>query len=376
MFDSAPSNLPVEPSGTPQPTPAPAPTPAASEPPALVPVVPPTPTPAPAMPAVPPSAPSQPLSTAPIKKEPEDIFSGLDTATAAPVETTELDLGQEHPSSSKGKLVLVSVLIVLLVGAAGFGVWYFAIRERPVESPGIVATTSTNPPVVTSDAEPVVETPPALPEPDVVPNLPPPTSVGTTTEPTPLAPTTPPPSEAPDSDGDGLSDPEEAAIGTEHTMSDTDGDGFTDGAEMQNGYDPTAAQLSIAGSSRFRLAPIGSLLNVYIPAAWTVGADTSAPGDYAIQTGTPTTFGVHISELTAATSFFDWLSLNEPTRDPATLRSFTTKSGYSAYMSFDRLHSYIQVPGAIVTITYRASTAAQYDYRALYDYVVQNLRAL
>ncbi len=378
MFDSAPSNLPVEPNAAPTPaTGAATPAPDASS--TLVPVVPPSSRPAQPLSQPAPSVPSQPVSTAPMKKEPEDIFSGLDTATDVSADAGELDLGEAPPATSKVKVILLSLLVLCVVGGAGFGVWYFFIREPAAPSAGIVQKTSSNPPVVTSDAEPVVEAPPALPEePSAAPAFSPPPSIATTTEPapSPLATTTFVPAEAPDRDGDGLSDAEEVAIGTEPTMPDTDGDGFSDGAELQNGYDPTAAKLSIAGSSRFRLAPIGSLLNAYIPANWTVGADTAAPGDYAIQTGTPTTFGVHVSELTATTDFFDWLSLNEPTTDPATLRAFTTKSGYAAYMSFDRLHSYVQIPGAIVSITYRPATATQYEYRALYDYVVQYLHAL
>lgn len=364
MFDSAPSNLPIEPA---TPSPAPAAPPSVPQTPPLAPVTPPAP-----------AASAQPLSTAPLKKEPEDIFSGLDTATDHTADAGDLDLEPERPHSSSSKtFALLSILIVLLVGGIGAAVWYFLIRETPAQQTGIVATTpSSNPPIVTSNDEPVIETPPVLPEPGVPPNAPPPTSIATNTPPLVPVPTTPPPTEAMDTDGDGLSDPEEAALGTEFTMPDTDGDGFSDGSELQNGYDPTAAKMSVAGSSRFRLAPIGSLLNVYLPAAWTVGADTAAPGDYAIQTGTPTVFSVHVSELTSTTSFLDWLSQNEPTTDSTTLRSLTTVSGYTAYMSVDRLHSYIQVPGAIVKITYRASTATQYDYRALYDFVVQRLRAL
>lgn len=43
----------------------------------------------------------------------------------------------------------------------------------------------------------------------------------------------------PDTDGDGLSDYEEAReIGTDPTNPDTDGDGFDDGTEVQSGFDP------------------------------------------------------------------------------------------------------------------------------------------
>lgn len=41
-----------------------------------------------------------------------------------------------------------------------------------------------------------------------------------------------------DSDGDGLSDPDEALAGTNPNLADTDGDGLDDGAEVDNGLDP------------------------------------------------------------------------------------------------------------------------------------------
>lgn len=41
-----------------------------------------------------------------------------------------------------------------------------------------------------------------------------------------------------DTDGDGLEDAREAAIGTDPNNPDTDGDGFQDGEEVKNGYSP------------------------------------------------------------------------------------------------------------------------------------------
>jgi hypothetical protein len=41
-----------------------------------------------------------------------------------------------------------------------------------------------------------------------------------------------------DTDSDGLTDHEEAALGTDPTEADTDGDGVDDGAEVSDGTDP------------------------------------------------------------------------------------------------------------------------------------------
>jgi hypothetical protein len=48
-----------------------------------------------------------------------------------------------------------------------------------------------------------------------------------------------------DTDGDGLTDTQEAIYGTDPNNPDTDGDGYLDGDEVKHGYDPT-----IAGDAR------------------------------------------------------------------------------------------------------------------------------
>jgi hypothetical protein len=320
------------------------------------------------------------MSTMPGKKEPEDIFSGLDTGGDTPEETHAMDMEPEHRSSSM-KLIVFALIIFFAVAGAGAAVWYFLIREQPSPT-GILAPTSTTSPVVTAENEPVVETPPALPpEPETTtppPNIPPPQSITTSTQETPTGPTPPTqPTEAADTDGDGLSDPEEAVLGTDFTMADSDGDGFTDGSELQNGYDPAATSLTITNSPRYRTVQIGNgeaILDVYLPTAWTVGVDTATGGNV-IQTGTPTDFAIRGALRPAGMTFTEWLASNDPSADPSAMRQFTTRSGYVAHMSFDRLHSYVEVQGFIFAITYRSGTATTYDYRALYDYVVQTIRA-
>lgn len=52
-----------------------------------------------------------------------------------------------------------------------------------------------------------------------------------------------------DSDGDGLSDEEERALGTDPLLRDTDGDGVTDFEEVQQGTDPLAAPAPVVASS-------------------------------------------------------------------------------------------------------------------------------
>lgn len=87
-------------------------------------------------------------------------------------------------------------------------------------------------------ATPVPATPeatavPATPEPTAVPATPEPTAVPpTAVPPTPVPPTPEPTADPTDTDGDGLTDAEEAALGTDPANPDTDDDGISDGDEV------------------------------------------------------------------------------------------------------------------------------------------------
>lgn len=307
------------------------------------------------------------------KKEPEDIFADLDHGSGpAPAPAPVFDVPERK---SPLKLILITLVILVLVAAGGVAVWYFLIRS---ETPAGVETpsSSSNPPVVTAESEPVVEVPvvqpedqPAPPTTTPPPNVPPPQPVGTPA-------IQPQPTEAPDTDNDGLSDPEELALSTDPTQRDTDHDGFTDGAELMSGYDPAAERTSLESSTHFHALTIANAWSVLLPTGWTVGLDAAAPGDYAIQTGTPTEFTVHVGQKDPTTTFNDWLATNDPTADPSVLRSITTRAGYPAWESLNRLVTYIVTDTSVLVIHYRVNAATSYDYRAIYDYVIQTIRQL
>lgn len=306
------------------------------------------------------------------KKEPEDIFADLDHGSGSASAPAQVFDVPERKSPLK--LILITIAILVIVAAGGVSAWYFLIRSEPPAEVG-TPLPSANSPVVTAEPEPVVETPIAqpgdqqTPPPPVAPppNAPPPQPVGTPA----LQPT-----EAPDSDSDGLSDPEEAVLSTDPALPDTDSDTFTDGAELMSGYDPAAQRTSLESSTHFHAVTIANAWSVLLPITWTVGLDAAAPGDYAIQTGTPTAFTVHVGQKDPSMSFTDWLASNDPTADPSVLRSLTTRAGYSAFEAINRLSAYIVTDTSVIVIHYRVNTASSYDYRALYDYVIQTIRQL
>ncbi len=183
-------------------------------------------------------------------KAPDDIFAGTETGAVPPPPPMPdvaippvAEFAAEGMTEVRGKgmpwkvILIVIGVIVVVGGAAGISYALLASDEpaAPVEPMPAAAST------------PSVPTAPVVPA--AVPTMPP-----------VAAPTTPPVAPA-DSDKDGLTDAEEAKLGTSPSAADTDadglfdkeetstyetdplnpdtdGDGYQDGAEVKGGYDP------------------------------------------------------------------------------------------------------------------------------------------
>jgi hypothetical protein len=87
-----------------------------------------------------------------------------------------------------------------------------------------------------------------------------------------------------DTDGDGLTNSEEAVLGTDPTKLDSDGDGFPDGSEVKGGYDPSAPKLKLMDSKYLKFETLGAM-EFLIPKTWERKAGMG--GTIQILTGTP-----------------------------------------------------------------------------------------
>ncbi len=127
-----------------------------------------------------------------------------------------LSAAEDLPTSSKGKILkvgLITLLIILLIGL-GYLVYVKFLtgqEEVPVVSAPVATTTEQTP-------TPVATVTPVVTEP-VVTSTP---EVATSTNPALV-----------DTDGDGLTDEEETILGTSITLKDTDNDGLTDYDEVK-----------------------------------------------------------------------------------------------------------------------------------------------
>ena len=221
-------------------------------------------------------------------KEPQDIFADTDKPGAGPPRPPASP-GSQMPPQPMAEQYLVArqspigpiVVVVLVLAALGGGGYFLYssgmlpfLKKAPAAYPPSALDTAAptggnqavEPPADTSAAEPEDTTSPATSpasteaETDTPPAAEPPTAI----TPTPTEPVTPPePATAPpDADRDGLSDDEEAALGSNPQAADTDNDGlsdfdevriyksdpskpdtdgdtYLDGQEVKNGYSPT-----------------------------------------------------------------------------------------------------------------------------------------
>ena len=155
MFDSTPPNLPVEPA-------APVPLKTAAPP-------------APPRPAAPAGPGPKPVPAVPLttkgKKEPEDIFSGLDAAAEQKAANEGMTMAE---APKQNPLVVAGVVVagLLVLGAAGYVVWAYVLHPTSPSAPVVVPTTSPTPRIPSGQIEqpPVTQQPAPAPIPTPNPN--------------------------------------------------------------------------------------------------------------------------------------------------------------------------------------------------------------
>ncbi|MBU1146089.1 thrombospondin type 3 repeat-containing protein [Patescibacteria group bacterium] len=172
-------------------------------------------------------------------KEPEDMFAGVEptkqeplrpagalspTVPGHPGQTASVgaapeEVGEEGGGPGKKKifLVLAVVILVVILGGGGYLVWqqFTATPQGSITSTPETSNVNLPPVNLPIETAPIVdeipaEVPPAVLE--TAPVIPSPESV--------------------DTDGDGLTDIEEATLGTDPTKTDTDVDNLSDGEEV------------------------------------------------------------------------------------------------------------------------------------------------
>ncbi len=383
MFDSAPPNLPVE-NNTAQPVP------------------------------LAPPVPSGPAASKVVsmtgKKEPEDIFAGMNEGGgAAPVPVVPMAV--EPVGKSPVKMILVIGGMVALVAAIG-GILYYVLVIRPtMQENAALPTANIAVPVKSETAGQIVEKPPVQDEavqnvgagaasapalepasPQTVPpagtNIPTPQTtpdVGTSTTAattegvsttTPVVQAAKPSAplavtEGADADRDGLTNVEEALYGTSPTVADTDGDGFFDGAEVRGFFNPTAKGTSITASSFIQIMKWHEA-SFLAPQSWTFAPSTD-PAVVRIALNDGGTIQLQVLPNSSHATVADFVASRARSNG---LKSFKTKNGLDAVQLSNGLTTYVSQGDTIWVMTYELGESNKIEYRTSFDLVVNSLRAL
>lgn len=343
MFDSAPPNLPVEPS-------APLGSPAPFTPPLSAPSVPETP---------------QPIITTP-RKEPEDMFSGLEREVVRPLTSTPSPESSSGGVPWKKLLVLFGAMLLLVVVVAV--VWAYVVapkrkskalvtqtvaeKTQLTEAPKPVAAQLETPTVVETSPTVVTQPPPGVTIP--TPVLPPPATLALT--------------EGRDTDGDGLTDVEEPYYDVDSTKSDTNGNGYPDGLEVRNLYDPSK------NGRRLPDAPFVSKLtwtewSFLVPKPWSVVSDAKDEKKASLTTGTAARFHLELLSNPEKYTIDTWLLKQQLTAS----QPFKTKGGIDARQTADGLTTYLSSGDSVLRVTYDLNGDTTFDLRASYIMFLHSL---
>ncbi len=303
------------------------------------------------------------------------MFAGIETMPGK--HAPEPVMLEESPKKSLLKILILVVMAVVILLVLGLGLRLFVLKLNDSSQPhvSVLATSKTSPlaleanPVLTptqSTTSPVTQ-PPAgsnVPLPQLAQPVPP--------SPLPIV------SEGKDTDGDKLTDVEEATYGTDLRNPDTDGDGYPDGSEVRSLFDPSKKGAKLADAkymSRLFEKDMGlPNFSLLAPKPWSLVLLPTNLIRAALTTGS----------VTATRFIFEWESNIE--RMPidawlavrtgvvaATMHPIQTKNSLEGRQTSDGLTTYLPLSDGVLIVRYDLNDDTAYDYRTSYELVIQSL---
>ncbi|MDD5726050.1 MAG: hypothetical protein PHC53_01400 [Patescibacteria group bacterium] len=214
--------------------------------------------------------------------------------------------------------------------------------------------TSTQVQELTATATSEVTSPPVAP-----PNIPLPESVSPTA-PTELSPGL-------DSDQDGLTNSEEALLGTDPNKADSDGDGFADGSEVKSGYDPAKKNGKLIDSQYLKKETV-STLDVLIPTIWE--RKPGLGGSVQILTGTPAVITIDLQPYATQQTLLDWVVAQNMGANAQDFSSDKTASGIDVVYSKDRMTAWLLAGNTVYKFHYNTNSALTKDFGMIFEYIM------
>jgi len=173
-----------------------------------------------------------------------------------------------------------------------------------------------------------------------------------------------------DSDQDGLTDKEEALLGTKSDTADSDGDGYDDLTEIRSGYDP-AGQGKLTNNRNLKLVEHGPW-SVIVPASWTqqLGRDNSA----IFRADDGQFIQLTILSKVASQDLASWYQ-EMFNVDADQVPEITTHGANEVVMSPDGLTYYLTKPGLddLIALTYNPESNYLLSYNNIFHLMIDNL---
>ncbi|MCX6740136.1 MAG: hypothetical protein NTZ49_02825 [Candidatus Parcubacteria bacterium] len=182
-----------------------------------------------------------------------------------------------------------------------------------------------------------------------------------------------------DSDSDGLTDVEEDLYQTEKRKADTDGDGYSDGDELKNLFNPKEAGGATLQTSGLVNTYSNQLYKYEIlyPASWLAKPEDQSLLAIIFLSSTEEDVHISLEENKDKMDLVNWYLSISANVDLGSLQSLTTKSGYSALVSPDKLTYYVQGiadPERIYVIHFNIGNKTEVDFLSTFIMMVNSFK--
>lgn len=268
------------------------------------------------------------------------------------------------------KFIILIVSLFLVIGVAGFAVYYIrqAQQAKNPSSPAALPPTGGTP---TAN----VGATPTIPPPAVVP-----TAAPEVITPTPSSVILPLKNYTTslDSDNDGLTDEEEKLFGTDSQKPDTDEDGYPDNTELANLYNPMGfkpEKLIDSGLVKNYFNPTRQY-SVYYPSKWVAQALDTNNDEIMFSSDTGEFVEITLTDNPQSLPSKGWYLSQSPGARAEDLVSVKTKEGIEGVLSPDGLTAYIPMGQTIYVINYNIGLKTEINFLSTFKMMVASFKTV
>lgn len=175
-----------------------------------------------------------------------------------------------------------------------------------------------------------------------------------------------------DSDADGLTDDEEAALGTNISLPDSDSDNYGDLSELGNGYNPSGPDKLTASSYLTRYQNQTGKYEIYYPSSWTL---KSLNNDYATLISAPdnSLMQISIQGNPNIQNIGTWYSATFP-EETVSANRLQKGNGWEGIMGEDALNFYLTDTSRenIYIISYIPALSDRLAYPSIFKMIINS----